>query len=211
MSTTTLHPLAEKYLERLENASRRLSRGSRRELLDEVEAHLLETTSAAMSDAEVLTILDRLGDPEEIVEAQEPSQATRQHTAGVREWSAIVLLLFGGFIFGVGWLIGLVLLWSSQVWRVRDKWIGTLVIPGGYAVVLFLGLALASSSGGACSVSAPSIVNANVVGAAAAAARCGGSSSGPGVLASVIAVLVLLAPLASAVYLGRRALSSRPA
>jgi hypothetical protein len=209
MSTTELHPLAAEYLDRLDDASRRLPRGSRRELLDEVEAHLLDTTSAAMSDAEVLTILDRLGDPEEIVEAQEPFQAPRQDAAGVREWSAIVLLLFGGFIFGVGWLIGVVLLWSSQVWRVRDKWIGTLVIPGGYAVVLFLGLALASSSGGACSAS-PGIVNGHIVGAAAAAVLCG-SSSGPSALAIVIAVLVLLAPLAAAVHLGRRAVSARTA
>jgi hypothetical protein len=33
----------------------------------------------------------------------------------------------------VGWLAGLVLLWSSRAWTTRDKWIGTLVIPGGLA------------------------------------------------------------------------------
>ena len=38
------------------------------------------------------------------------------------KWAAIILLLFGGFIFGVGWLAGLILLWSSRAWTTREKW-----------------------------------------------------------------------------------------
>lgn len=205
MSTTTLHPLAEDYLDRLRHAARRLPRGSRRELLDEVGAHLLETTSADMSGAEVLTILDRLGDPDEIVEAQEPSAPANADRAGAREWSAIVLLLFGGFIFGVGWLIGVVLLWSSRVWTVRDKWIGTLLIPGGYAIVPVILLSIGTtSSGGSCSGQGAEVVSGRIV--KAATMHCTGSGSGTSVLAIVLIVAVLIAPLASAVYLGRRAL-----
>jgi hypothetical protein len=59
-----------------------------------------------------------------------------------------VLLLVGGFVFAVGWVVGLVLLWSSTVWSTRDKVIGTLVFPGGL-VLPFL-LALTPGSSGVC-------------------------------------------------------------
>jgi hypothetical protein len=54
------------------------------------------------------------------------------------ETAALVLLLFGGFVFGVGWIIGLVLLWSSAVWTPWEKLLGTLVVPGGLAGSFFL-------------------------------------------------------------------------
>lgn len=195
MSTTTLHPLAADYLKRLGTAARRLPRGPRDELLDEVEAHLTEATDAGMSDAEVLTVLDRLGDPEEIVEAQSPSFGLPARRRGIHEWSAIVLLLFGGFIFGFGWIAGLVLLWSSQAWSTRDKWIGTLLVPGGLAsVFIVVLLAASSSSGGPCTVIAESTFHCPPIG-----------GSGTGVLGVVIAAFFLLAPFASSVYLARRA------
>lgn len=199
MSTTTLHPLAAAYLDRLRDAGRRLPRRDFRELYDEVESHLAETTNPAMSDAEVLTALDRLGDPEEIVEAEQPSPPPA--AAGAREWSAIVLLLFGGFIFGIGWLIGLVLLWSSRVWTARDKWIGTLVIPGGLATVLILGLTLAVSTSSSI---APQVC-VHTVGGAIHCSAPGGGASGSSVLPVIAAVLLIAAPIATAVYLGWRA------
>lgn len=194
MSTTTLHPLAAAYLDRLRDAGRRLPRRESRELLDEVEAHLAETTNPAMSDAEVLTVLDRLGDPEDIVEEQQPSPPPA--AAGAREWSAIVLLLFGGFIFGVGWLVGVVLLWSSRVWTARDKWIGTLFIPGGFATAFIL-LLVANVE-----VASPRVCS----GYAGGPAHCTPvAAPGPSVLAIIVGVLVILAPIATAVYLGWRA------
>jgi uncharacterized membrane protein len=66
----TLHPLAEDYLDSLEHAGRRPPGRDRRELVAEIRAHRLETIDPEMSDAEVLTILDRLGDPEEIAAAE---------------------------------------------------------------------------------------------------------------------------------------------
>jgi hypothetical protein len=58
------------------------------------------------------------------------------------------ILLFGGFVSYVvaltfmviplavvvgviGWSIGLKMLWTSNTWEVRDKILGTLVVPGG--------------------------------------------------------------------------------
>lgn len=136
MSTTGLHPLAADYLHRLERAARRLPRRDRRELVADVGSHLSETTYAGMSDAEALTVLDRLGEPEEIVEAEQPD-AVVDDGRGIQEWAAIILLLLGGFIFGVGWIVGLILLWSSRAWTTGQKLIGTLVVPGGLAAALF--------------------------------------------------------------------------
>ena len=40
MTTTTLPPLAADYLDRLERAARKLPRTERRELVEEIRAHL---------------------------------------------------------------------------------------------------------------------------------------------------------------------------
>jgi hypothetical protein len=144
MTTTTVHPLAADHLDRLERAARRLPRDERRELVEDIGAHLAEATHAGMSDAEALTVLDRLGDPEDIVDAQLPVQPYRSDRRGLHEWAAIFLLLVGGFLFFVGWLAGLVLLWSSRAWNTRDKLIGTLIVPGGLATVLPLMLLVGS-------------------------------------------------------------------
>ena len=65
------------------------------------------------------------------------------------ETAALVLLLFGGFVFGVGWIIGLVLLWSSAVWTPWEKLLGTLVVPGGLAGSFFVfSLWAVATSGG---------------------------------------------------------------
>jgi hypothetical protein len=136
MTTTILHPLAAEYLDRLERAARRLPRGERRELLEEIASHLSEATDAEMSDAEVLTVLDRLGAPDEIVDAQRPVELSHPDRRGTHEWAAIFLLLFGGFLLVVGWVAGVILLWSSRAWDTRDKLIGTLVVPGGLAALI---------------------------------------------------------------------------
>lgn len=83
-TTTTLHPLAADYLKRLERAARRLPRGERRELVEEITAHLSEATDPDMSDAEALTVLDRLGDPEDIVDAEPAVEPVQRR--GMHEW-----------------------------------------------------------------------------------------------------------------------------
>ena len=46
------------------------------------------------------------------------------------------LVLAGGFLVFVGWFIGVVLLWSSHTWKLRDKLMGTLLFPGGLVLAL---------------------------------------------------------------------------
>ncbi|MGO8961388.1 MAG: HAAS signaling domain-containing protein [Streptosporangiaceae bacterium] len=68
---------------------------------------------------------------------------------GVMEIFAVILLLVGGFLAGIGWIVGAILLWISPRWRLSDKLLGTLIWPGGLAAVIFV-LSGANRSG-ACS------------------------------------------------------------
>jgi len=192
MTTATMHPLAADYLDRLEHAARRLPRGERRELLEDISAHLAEATNADMSDAEALSVLDRLGDPEEIVDAQLPEEPYRADRRGVHEWAAIFLLLFGGFLFFVGWVAGLFLLWSSRAWNARDKVIGTLIVPGG--LVTALAAVVVVSSPEKC------------VSFAGGPQHCtGGPSTLHQIIVDVLFAFLVLGPICTSVYLARRA------
>jgi hypothetical protein len=99
----------------------------------EIEAHLSEAIPVGASDDEALEVLERLGPPGDIVDAEQPRVATSVDRRSWREWAAVILLPLGGLALGVGWLIGLILLWSSRLWTTRDKLIGTLIVPGGIA------------------------------------------------------------------------------
>jgi hypothetical protein len=191
-TTTTLHPSAEDYLHRLDRAARRLPRAERRELIEEITAHLAEATDPDMPEAEVLTVLDRLGDPEDIVEAEHEGEPAPTERRGIREWAAIFLLLFGGFIFFVGWIGGLILLWSSRAWDTRDKLIGTLIVPGGLATAFVA--AILGSSTRVCT-SGPG-----------SPTQC---TPGPSTLSNVVGIALLVlcffGPICTAIYLARRA------
>jgi hypothetical protein len=195
MSTDTLHPLAADYLQRLRRAGRRLPPDRLRELLAEIEGHLAEAIDPTATDAEAMTVLDRLGEPEAIIAAEMPPSDEPPARRGTKEWAAIILLLVGGFAFAIGWVVGLVLLWSSRAWTTRDKWIGTLVIPGGLATIVLIGLvAIGSPTKKLC------------YGIAGGVQHC---TNAPGqstpILGVVVFALLVLAPIATSIYLARRA------
>jgi hypothetical protein len=197
MTTDTLHPLAADYLDRLRRAGRGLPPERRRELLAEIEAHLSEAIDPGASDAQALTVLEKLGEPEAIIAAETPQPEVLPHRRGAKEFAAIVLLLVGGFIFVVGWFAGVVLLWSSRSWTTRDKWIGTLVIPGGLATSVFVGLfAIGAPTKRLCH----DFANGQL--------RCTndpGQSVPSGILGVAIFAVLVLAPIATSIYLARRA------
>lgn len=193
MTTTTLHPLAADYLKRLSRAGRRLPRARRQELLTEIEAHLTEAIEPAATEAQVRTVLERLGDPDEIIEAETPGRSRGQRTRGAQEWAAIFLILFGGYFFGIGWLIGLILLWSSEAWTTRDKLIGTLIIPGGLGALPIVLLSVSTTSSGVCT---------SPIGGAA---HCTNTGDGANPFAIAGIILLVLAPIATAIYLAKRA------
>jgi hypothetical protein len=68
------------------------------------------------------------------------SDSARRGHPGVREWLTIPLLLVGTLAFGVGWIFGVVLLWSSPVWKVREKILATALFPGGLPFGLLFGV-----------------------------------------------------------------------
>jgi HAAS domain-containing protein len=70
MMPTNRHPLAERYLAELRRALADLPAYRRAELLSEIEEHRDETAPPAASDTEVADAIHRLGDPEQIAEAE---------------------------------------------------------------------------------------------------------------------------------------------
>lgn len=137
---TTEQRLVNEYLRELEQELRALPRSRQAELLEEVRGHI----EAALAELEgptrfdVLAVLERLGDPADIAtEARERFGVSRAR-AGLLEVGALLLLPLGGLVLpALGWLAGVILLWSSNAWNRRDKLIGTLVIPGGLALPVF--------------------------------------------------------------------------
>ncbi|MGA9761926.1 MAG: hypothetical protein WBQ14_05845 [Gaiellaceae bacterium] len=208
MNAASLHPLARAYLKRLKRAARRLPRARRKELTLEIEAHLLEALPAGASETEALNALERLGEPEQILaEAESKGEAAR---AGAREWVAIPLLLLGGFVFALGWIAGALLLWSSRIWTLRDKLIGTLVVPGGLsALVLVVWINVFSIGHGSRTDPIVCVNEPNGEG------FCGGgtsSHSGPYDLRSWALTLALITlPFFTSSYLAWRATTARRA
>ena len=180
--------LAADYLRRLRRAARTMPRARRRELLDEIAEHIAEARAAGAVPLQ--RVLDDLGDPKDIA-----ATGSVRRPLGVREIAAVVLLLIGGFIFLVGWVVGLVLLWASPRWRWPDKLLGTLVWPFGYAGVLYGLLAgaftnAANNAGSFCGYG------------------CTSTSQGGGMptwLEGVILVAALVPPILVAIWLVLRA------
>jgi uncharacterized membrane protein len=156
--STTPDKLVERYLKHLEVELDDVPRDRRREIVDEISGHIAEARAGLEheTEADVRNILEGLGDPAEIAgEARErfdvqPTPPPAPYKPGALEIGALVLLLMGALVIPIfGWVIGVVLLWLSNAWNVRDKLIGTLFVPGGLGLsVLALSLLLASSGGG---------------------------------------------------------------
>ena len=180
--------LAADYLKRLRRAAWTMPRARRRELLDQIAAHIAEARTAGV--VPLRRVLDDLGEPKDIA-----ATGRVRRRLGVREVAAVVLLLFGGFIFVAGWFAGLILLWASPRWRWPDKLLGTLVWPFGYVGALY-GL-LAGAFASAADNSGSFCGNG-----------CTSTSQGGGIptwLGVLIVVAVFAAPIAVATWLVLRA------
>src|SRR4029450_1533108 len=97
----------------------------RRELVQEVSAHIAEARASLENDdeASIRNLLDRIGDPADIAAeaagtpaAEAPPQPIAQERrSGALDVVALVLILLGGVVVPViGWLVGVVLLWVSS-------------------------------------------------------------------------------------------------
>jgi hypothetical protein len=135
--------LIDGYLARIQAAAADLSAGARNELVGDMRSHIAEARArdSEETDASILNLLDRLGEPDVVVEEARnrthgragASPPVAPYRPGILEIAALVLL-------PLIWPIGVTLLWISPVWKTRDKIIGTLVPPGGYLGLFMLAL-----------------------------------------------------------------------
>jgi Protein of unknown function (DUF1700) len=185
--------LVEDYLKSLNLELRDLPRARRRELVDEIAEHIAEGRAglAVEDELSIRTLLDRIGTPEDIA-AEARERFGVQRRSGALDVVALILLLVGGVVLPViGWFVGVVLLWSSSVWTAREKLIGTLVVPGGLALPFFL-MFLGTSTETCVQLNNEPV-------------SCTGGLS-PLRQALMIAVMIVLivAPVATAIFLARR-------
>lgn len=128
--------LVAEYLERLTRARQDLPCDRRDSIIEDIREHI-RTARAGMAsedEAQIRQLLEDLGSPQAIrAEAGLPPHSR----AGRGDILAPWLLLLGGFVFVVGWLVGVVLLWNSSIWSTRDKLLATVIWPGGLAGVLY--------------------------------------------------------------------------
>jgi flagellar basal body-associated protein FliL len=141
MTTMETDRLVDDYLSRLEEAAAHLQRSRRAELIAEIREHIeaaLREEEAA-GEVAVRNVLERLGPPEEIVEAAEPAQEVEQRSTGKLEVAAMVTLV----VPFIGWLFGIAMVLISKAWSNREKTIGTALAL--LAVVPFVTLAIVDS------------------------------------------------------------------
>ena len=186
--------LIDDYLRRLDAAAAHLQRSRRAELVAEIREHIeaaLREEEEA-SEVAVRNILERLGPPEEIVDASEPPP-TLSGDPGRLETAALIALVLPF----VGWIVGIVLVLVSRAWSRREKiiGIGLAFLP----VILQFGWLLAQTSGGLeTSVEFPAGSNVGPV------TNEPSSDGVAGILVIFGIVLFFLAGVPSAVFLGLR-------
>jgi hypothetical protein len=125
MASPNADAIIRRYLKRLDREMGAFPATYRDEVLDEIREHIAEARAAGETDADVLRILDRLGDPKRIAaEARERFDLPPAHPAPA-DYVALVLLALGVSV--IAFLAAIYLITRSAVWSRRDKVIGAVV------------------------------------------------------------------------------------
>lgn len=188
------------YLRRLQRSMADLPAERRDEILAEIEEHIAEDLAErpGATEADVRNVLERVGDPADIAAEARERFGIKPTRRSWTDPAAIILLLIGGFTI-IGWFVGVVLLWISDAWTTRDKIIGTLVVPGGLAGALGVGVASVAVREGSC----------GPVEITVAPGPCATAPSTGSVVGLILVVLIVIAPIATAVYLSLRLRQAR--
>ena len=75
-----------------------------------------------------------------------PPDTGRRSRQRTYDRATVLLLLAGGLVAFVGWLVGVGMLWAGRRWTAREKLLGTLVWPLGPGGLLLLFLLLPGST-----------------------------------------------------------------
>lgn len=169
------------YMKRLDAELDSLPRARRKELTEDIAEHVAQARRELTdeTDADVLTILDRVGEPAEIANEAKARLGVSAVAPGPLEILALLLIGVGEVLFPVlpvAWVAGAGLVWRSGAWSSRQKRFGV-YLP----LVVLLGLDLLA------------LLTGNAF----------NSHSGLAIVALVI-VLGLLAAAGSAVYMATR-------
>ena len=131
----------EDYLRELATTARILQAARSKELIEDVRSHI--EVALAEGGQSPAAVLGGLGEPREIVAS---ALAEGAGSVQLSKWitglevTAILLLLFGAVLVGVGWLVGVLLLWASPRWTLADKLLGALILPWGLFMPVDLAL-----------------------------------------------------------------------
>jgi hypothetical protein len=138
MTATHAAQLVDEYLQRLERELTDLSPDSRDEIIDEIRRHIAEERGglADESDATLMNLLERLGDPGDIAAEARGSKKPRTSVATTRRFGTLEVLALIRLVAARP--VGAILLWVSKTWTTREKLRGTLIPPGGYPGVLLI-------------------------------------------------------------------------
>jgi len=219
MTNSTTDRLVDDYLTRLADAAVGLPPDRRSELVSEIREHITASLSGGTGtdESSVRTMLDRLGEPDDIVAAamdidppghpvypQDPPR--RQQGIGL-EVGAIIMLTAGSLIPVIGWLVGVILLWSSGLWRRSEKVLATLIFPGGLGGILLWGVAFATFMASQTCVAAGGPIQASPSGtggpAIASTQGCTGFALPSWLLIPILLIVVMAPVLESVVHLSR--------
>lgn len=137
--------LIDEYLESVSRALDEAGVGAKHSIVEGLREHI-ENEISRRSDVDVRSLLGEIGSPSDIASAAgdgEPNSPVGEW----REWVAVVLVLLGGYVWGIGWVVGIILIWNSDAWRLRQKVLATFIVPGGLSAAWWWFLATSGPSG----------------------------------------------------------------
>lgn len=188
MITMNTDRLVESYLKALEAELTDLPGNRRLEILEEVREHIAEAGAGLTSEAEIRTMLERLGNRVRGKAAIRSDREGGNTDPRDPDNCAVAYPI-------AGWVLSSVLMWLSTIWTRSDKTIGTIG-------------ALAFIPIGAISFSIPSGSDQSPVGSPVVDAPNRGVMEAQALLTVALAVVI---PLATAIYLAVRLRSHRQA
>lgn len=127
------------YLSALEARLEHLPGEQSEEILFGVREHIAE--ARARGNRQVADVLAALGTPDDVLAGLaapdavaptvHPTAPPRYQSSTLWVVASCILLPFGAFLAGIGWLFGVAGLWMGTRWKTWEKIMGTVMLPGG--------------------------------------------------------------------------------